>query len=59
MRGVFAVTAFKADSLVVRLESLYVLLACILCMKLGLKPLVVDYKTLDKRFFACVAFTSG
>lgn len=59
MRGVFAVTALKADNLVVRLESLYILLACIECMKLGLKILVVDYKTLDNRFFACVALTGG
>ena len=59
MRGVFAVTAHKADSLVVRLESLYIVHACIECMKLGLKPQVVDYETLDKRIFACVALTGG
>ena len=59
MRGVFAVTALRADNLVVRLESLYILLARIYCMKLGLKSLVVDYETLDNRFFACVALTGG
>lgn len=59
MRGVFAVTALKADSLVVRLGRLYILLACFECMKLGFKTLVVDYETLDNRFFACVALTSG
>lgn len=59
MRGVFAVTAHKADSLVVRRESLYILLACIECMKLGLKPQLVDYETLDNIIFACVALTGG
>lgn len=59
MRGVFAVTALKADSLVVRLESLYILLACIECMKLRFKTLFVDYETLDNINFACVALTGG
>lgn len=59
MRGVFAVTALKADSLVVRRESLYIVLACFECMKLRFKTLVVDYETLDNRFFACVALTGG
>ena len=59
MRGVFAVTALKADNLVVRLESLYILLACIECMKLGFKTLFVDYETLDNIIFACVALTGG
>lgn len=59
MRGVFALTVLKADSVVVRLESLYILLACFECMKLGFKTLVVDYETLDNRIFACVALTSG